>query len=802
MTVIKMLMVFISYFAGSIPFGMIISTIMGAGDIRKQGSGNIGATNVLRTTGKFGGALTLLLDALKGAVPVLIAKSLWGLDNWTLAIALAAILGHNYTIFLKFRGGKGVATSLGVLFALWPYIGVITMSIWIAGMFIWKYSSLAALISFGILPVVTSIGERSISFSIFSIIISALLYFRHIENIRRLLAGQEGKIGAGRSKPMILLLIILVSSNAAFAETAVAYDRLMPVELERLWNERQSAVASGDLKAADNIINEIVKTKYKLGINRIDVISALLVREGYLALEDGMPEKADRLSKIAMEISPDYAPSHYLAAKSLRSMSGAGKGEIVNEYLAGVRSSISDFWTLFNYVGRLYTVILLALSISIMVFTVSLCCRFIPLFLHTFKEITSGFLNSPFNVIFFIIIAFVSLLFGIAWFVLMWIVISWIYMSRNDKIFATCCIILLLLLPGVLQYSTLYLTAHNNVTLQGLIAAERGYGEPGLIEILKDQERKEPDNNYITFSIAYLSNKDDRTEDSLTYFEKLTGSSLRNIRINALNSIGNINFYRGNFDKAIAYYMDTIKISPESALPFYNLSQAYREKLLFSEAGKSYETAKKISIHDVERFTSLSAKGDGYRVIEYPISMRDLWHVALTTSDETAILVNDILQALIRIPAERFPFLGISLGIILSVLSYIKPKTPMAYYCPDCNRSVCGRCTGSRIFGGICKTCKRGEQQSGTPALRRMQIYFLIPGLWHMLSGHIIKGIFLSMIFGAGISGLIVWRAYNTWETAYYQPVRSFILWISLITLSYLLLYFSGIRPFRSSLRQ
>ena len=801
MTTLKILMVFISYLAGSIPFGVIVASVMGAGDIRKLGSGNIGATNVLRTTGKFGGAMTLLLDALKGAVPVLIAKSLLGIDIWTLAIALAAIIGHNFTVFLRFRGGKGVATSLGVLLALWPYIGLITMGIWIGSMLIWKYSSLAALISFGFLPAVTAIGEKSISFIIFSVIISSLLFIRHIENIRRLITGQESKTGAGRGKALILVLTILILSNTVMAGTAAAYDRLIPVEVEKLWKERQDAVKSGNIKSADLILDEIVRSKYRLGINRIDDISALIVREGYQAIEKGAPEDAHRLSKIAMEISPDYAPSYYLASKSLRGMSDANIGEIVNEYVAGTNASVRDFPTLFNYAGWLYTIILLAISITILIFAAALCCRNFPLFLHSFNELTSGFISSPFNTMFFIIIAFVPMLFGIAWFVLIWIVITWIYMSRNDKIFAVICIIFLLFLPRVLKFSAIYVTAHNNVTLQGLVAADRGYGEPALIEMLKEQQRNEPGNNYITFSIAYLSNKEGRTDESQYYFEKLINSSLRNIRINSITSLGNINFYRGNYDKAIEYYMDTIKESPESPVPVYNLSQAYREKLLFAEAEKSYEAAKRINIHDVERFTSLSAKGSGYRVIEYPITMSDLWHVALTSADDTEILINSILQAIIRIPAERFPFLGISLGIILSVLSYIKPKTPMAYYCPECNRGVCGRCTGSRIFGGICRTCKRGEQKKDMPALRRTLIYFLIPGLWHMFRGHISKGIILSMIFFTGISGLMTWRASNTWNTAYYLPEWAFIPWISLIILSYVLLYFTGIRSFRSSLR-
>lgn len=798
MTALKILMIFISYLTGSIPFGIIIASVMGAGDIRKQGSGNIGATNVLRTTGKFGGAMTLLLDALKGAIPVLIAKSLWGIDNWTLAIAIAAIIGHNYTVFLRFRGGKGVATSLGVLLALWPYIGLISIGIWIGSMFIWKYSSLAALISFGFLPAVTAIGEKNILFIIFSVIISSLLFFRHIENIRRLIAGQEGRIG---SRAMIIILTILVSSGAALADSAYAYDRMIPVEIENLWKERQSAIKSGNVKSADLILDEIVKTRYRLGINRIDDVSALIVREGYLEIQAGAPEKAHRLSLIAREISPDYAPSYYLAAKSLRSMSGASIGEITHNYVSGIKASFRDFWTLFNYTGRLYTVFLLAISLTILVFVAALCCRSLPIFLHTFKELTSGFIKSPFNAIIFFIIAFVPLLFGIAWFALFWIVLSWIYMSRNDRILAVISIAFFLLLPGMLKYMSIYVTAHNNITLQGLIAADRGYGEPKLIDILKEQQSKEPGNNYITFGIAYLSNKEGRTDESQHLFEKLTNSGNRNISINAINSLGNIVFYKGDFDKAITYYMDAIKESPGSSVPVYNLSQAFREKLLFAEGEKSYAAAKKINPQDVDKFTALSGKGSGYRVIELPLTMSDMWHVALTASDDNKLFINNILMAIIRIPAERFPFLGISIGIILSILFYIKPRTPMAYYCPVCYRSVCGKCTGSRIFGGICKTCKTKNQAVEKPALRGTQILFLMPGLWHMFRGNLSKGIILGLIFCTGISGLITKQVSNTWSTAYYLPYWPSIIWILLIILSYVLLFFTGIRPFRSSLR-
>lgn len=194
---IRIVFIVCSYLLGAVPFGLLTAKAMGAGDIRKMGSGNIGATNVLRNAGKLGGFITLLLDFLKGAVPVLIAKAWWGTEIWTFGVALAAILGHNYPVYLKFKGGKGVATSLGILVALWSYVGLITIGIWIGSVLIWRYSSVGALISFTFLPMVIFVGERSIQYLVFSLLVSAMIFYRHIENIRRLLAGKEKMIGKG-----------------------------------------------------------------------------------------------------------------------------------------------------------------------------------------------------------------------------------------------------------------------------------------------------------------------------------------------------------------------------------------------------------------------------------------------------------------------------------------------------------------------------------------------------------------------------------------------------------------------------
>jgi len=182
----------LGYLLGSIPFGVILTRVAGVGDIRKVGSGNIGATNVLRTGRKGLAAATLLGDGLKGTAAVLIGW-LWG-PNTAIMAALGAFLGHLFPVWLAFRGGKGVATFIGCLIGLQPLAALIFAGIWLAVAFVSRYSSLAALIASAAMPpVLWSLGERQIAE--LTVLLVALLWGKHRENIRRLIAGTEGKIG-------------------------------------------------------------------------------------------------------------------------------------------------------------------------------------------------------------------------------------------------------------------------------------------------------------------------------------------------------------------------------------------------------------------------------------------------------------------------------------------------------------------------------------------------------------------------------------------------------------------------------
>ena len=197
-----------AYLVGSLSFAVIVSRVMGLKDPRTFGSKNPGATNVLRSGNKAAAIVTLLLDALKGWLPVF-AVRMWGkpygLEDGTLAmVALAAFCGHLWPVFFRFRGGKGVATFMGVVFGLDLVLGIATGATWLIIAFFFRYSSLASLVSGAFAPAYYLLGDRiqwyaekSVLFALF--IMAMLLFWRHRVNINKLLEGKESKLGAKKA---------------------------------------------------------------------------------------------------------------------------------------------------------------------------------------------------------------------------------------------------------------------------------------------------------------------------------------------------------------------------------------------------------------------------------------------------------------------------------------------------------------------------------------------------------------------------------------------------------------------------
>ena len=192
------LMTILGCLLGAIPFGVLVSKAMGLPDPRTVGSKNVGFTNVLRVSGTKAGVLTLLGDMGKGWVMGWAAMHWLTVESFIMVVAFSPILGHVFSPFLGFKGGKGVATAVGVVLGLSPSIGLLLLLIWLGAVAIWRYSSGGALAAFGCFPVVAIVNEQRQEFLVFALVVSGLIWIKHKDNIVRLWKGTESKIGQGR----------------------------------------------------------------------------------------------------------------------------------------------------------------------------------------------------------------------------------------------------------------------------------------------------------------------------------------------------------------------------------------------------------------------------------------------------------------------------------------------------------------------------------------------------------------------------------------------------------------------------
>jgi glycerol-3-phosphate acyltransferase PlsY len=194
MFILALFAIFVSYLIGSIPFGFIAGRIFNL-DIQRQGSGNIGATNVFRTIGPLPGSLVFLLDFLKGTATIYLGSSLTGLPLSTILCGLAAIAGHSYSLFLGFKGGKGVATGVGVLVGINPLAGFLSLSAALVVMGLTRYVSLGSLVGTGLAPLLLFCFNAPGIYTFFALIGAAMVFWKHLPNIQRLIAGTERKLG-------------------------------------------------------------------------------------------------------------------------------------------------------------------------------------------------------------------------------------------------------------------------------------------------------------------------------------------------------------------------------------------------------------------------------------------------------------------------------------------------------------------------------------------------------------------------------------------------------------------------------
>lgn len=189
----------VAFLLGSVPSGLIVTWLHLGRDVREFGSGNIGASNVASAAGWQSGALVAAFDVAKGVAPVLAMRLVGGPDTLTAAVALAAVLGHDFSIFLRFHGGKGVATTFGVFLPIAPIAAAVALFVWIGALLVWRYASVASLAALITSPVFVALTTRSFPYTVLAIILACLGVMKHWENIVRLHRGEERSVKGWKS---------------------------------------------------------------------------------------------------------------------------------------------------------------------------------------------------------------------------------------------------------------------------------------------------------------------------------------------------------------------------------------------------------------------------------------------------------------------------------------------------------------------------------------------------------------------------------------------------------------------------
>ncbi|MEK7825464.1 MAG: tetratricopeptide repeat protein, partial [Nitrospirota bacterium] len=551
-------------------------------------------------------------------------------------------------------------------------------------------------------------------------------------------------------------LLGLLSAQQSLSEETIP----IPAQIEKEWKDRLAYLRDGDRVNAAATVEKIKKIKLELGADNLDLISVALLIEAEEDVAKGNVDSAIEKAYAAREISPDYPATYYHIAKFLflkdKSIIAA-----VSSYIDGIIVSCKDFWNIFYLAGTIVIILLLSLISSFVIFLIFLLIRFIPLIEHNLNE-WAGISLKRYSIIMIIIaISSLPLLLGrgIIWSAVFWLMLVWIYLGKREKTIS----ILFLLVAGsatlLLPLSGSFFSAGGSSGLEVMNRIYRGewISPSGRYGEITNEEREDW-KGY--FSAAISMKMQGRLDDALRYYEEALTKNPGSPKI--LNNIGNIYFYKTDYEQAIYFYRSAIEIDKQLISSHYNMSQALREKLSFDEGNKKFGEASGLDKELTDLYAKKSTLSYQYLVIDEKFSIFDLFEKAISFKglNEDHVLLNISLFA-IGIHQPFFQVLLVIL-IILMVLfsSHLRKKGNLPTNCPVCGRAVCRKCHRYIYDIKVCNNClsmlkKRQEDKKTIKGIKDIKeiwtreklkermsniLAALIPGLGHLHMDRFVKG--------------------------------------------------------------
>lgn len=743
--VILILVSISSYLLGAIPFGLLFSKIWGV-DPRKAGSRNIGATNVLRTAGVLPAILTLIFDISKGGIAVVIARMLDAEPPWV--AGLAAIIGHNFPVYLNFKGGKGVATSIGTMVVLYPLGGASVIAIWLVVAALTRYSSLAALVSLGVSPVIFTLLSKSDMIG-FTIAVAALAFMRHRDNIKRLLSGTEKKIG---ERVLILLPFFLFLSNLLLPLSSSA-----DTETEKF----------GGNQFSEERLLVIKEEAFNRGL-RFPEAAIFYI----LSVRSGGDEVT--VSPQLLQLDPASPVFHFKKAEEsfgqgIKNTLFNGIPDLINAFKMATRDM---FWFI-NLVLFFSVIIVFSFIFALSVSAFIKILFDIPILIH---EITERKLS-----LIYILIIIASALIGLPYFALSILLIGAIhYPTRSQRICLFFCIIFLLLLPFILRAEGRLLRLLSDPDIRAIYEVNEQKDNLLILALDKNttgsEVRQSPE--YL-FSKALALKKEGRLDEAIEIFKGIAGAPL--LKYKVFNNLGNCLFLKGDLNEAEQYYQKAIELK-KNPQTLYNLSQLFKERLDFEKGKYYYEEAMKLDAELISGFTKISSKAPNRFLMDLSLTPEELFKLSFLKSPKRPgnIKIYELLMPL-----------------ILLIFLFIKPPV-IAYRCSRCGKIICNICQRRELWGRMCPECYEAlvtpdkvdsktrlqrllfVQKKKSHRKRLFWVLSIFPGVNQTLGGWLFQGLLILSLLGMSIMCLI---SANYFTIAGFR--QFYVVWIGILAAAF-----------------
>jgi tetratricopeptide (TPR) repeat protein len=541
-------------------------------------------------------------------------------------------------------------------------------------------------------------------------------------------------------------------------------EQILPDTIAARWADLRPAIEGADLGRIEAAVHQLIQERDKIGAFVSPELATLLVREGTHSLNQGRTDVALLLGKTAQVFSPSHAPAYDLQARAILKTSKGRIPEALLLEFQGTWASLETFWVQFYLLGKIWLTVGVALLLTVFVYWSSLLFRVVGHYHHLLKELTPD-LSPLVQSLLWVILFLLTLVFHPGWSVVIWSALGWVYLSQKERVMASTLILVLLATPFLLAPLPAFYQADRSPLLVSMVSSRDGDPMSALSSMTplgSSGPQTGGEGVWKTVS-ARLYAQLQMEENAMAAYREALKSDPHSER--ALIGLGNLFYRREGLDQAIDYYRMTLEFHPQSPAAAYNLSQAYKEKLLFKEGKQSLQTALAMDQDRVQEWMDLAKRGPGYSVVDVPFTTKEIWgHAISYLKTGESELGDGLSQGLFGVSIQRLLYLAPIILSVLWALSFWKGGTPLPYPCPVCKDVVCGWCRGSRFFGKTCRECRAKEKagvidpfnEAGRGGWFESAMRWGIPGWTHLIQGKSGAGGGRLLLFTLSISGLLV----------------------------------------------